>query len=257
MENGKFSAVFSNIGGSLKSIEIKNAETLPVTKIATLQEYQDSPYELVRSDNNSVSYRFINDIVEIQNNYEMSNQNNIVEQEIIIRNISKMSNVNNVELKAFQIDSNLLIKVNSAEAGLSEYGIGSGIKTFRKTGAQKFSQKEARTEETNVSWVGFRNKFYCAVFKPESEVFKYKVNPVSDKKLDIFVYPRSKNLEPGQEISFKSSYYFGLQDQDLLKSYGLGDFVVFSQYGLLDMISKIVIKTVKFMYKFAPNYWIS
>lgn len=48
-------------------------------------------------------------------------------------------------------------------------------------------------------------------------------------------------------------YYFGPQDQDILKSIGLGDFVVFSQYWLLDMISKFVIQIVKMMNKFIPS----
>ncbi|MFA6378206.1 MAG: membrane protein insertase YidC [Candidatus Omnitrophota bacterium] len=254
IENEKLLAVFSNIGGSLKQIEIKDKEVLPVTNIFQIQENKDLPFEIIENKENKISYKLISGEYEYVNSYDLSKQNYLVRQVITIKNISRMSNVKNFSFNVLQINSSLIKEKKDNENGLYEYSIASGMKVFRKSNAYKFSNKEAKSQSEKVKWVGFRDKFYCAIFKPEFDAVGYKIDPVSETKLNLLVDPKSISLNPGEQISLSSVYYFGPQDQDILKKYDLGDFVVFSQFGLLDMISKFIIEIVKFIHKFVPSY---
>jgi len=253
IENESLLAVFSNVGGRLKNIEIKNKDILPVDNIFCLEQYKNAEFDLIANQNNKISYRLISNGFEIINSYDLSNQKYLIKQEVLIKNISQMSNVNNITISALRINTELLKKKDDRENGLYEYSVASGMKVIRKSGAYKFSQKEEKNENQSINWLGFRNKFYCAVFKPEFEVASYRINPVDENNLRMLVQTKPIAINPGETVSLKSTYYFGPQDQNILKSYGLGDFVVFSQFWLLDMISKAIIEIVQFLNKFVPS----
>lgn len=253
LSNEKLSVKFSNIGGAIKSVDIKNKQLFPVSNFSTPAEYDLSEFELENETSDMVIYKLVSGENEIRKIYKLSKQEYVVDQETIIKNISGNPSLNTIDFNALQINMALVAKINPQENGLYEYSFSSAQKTFRKSSAFKFTSKDAKTEFVPVKWVGFRDKYYCAVFKPEFETVSYKVNPVSETDTILSIQTKPIALNSGAEISLKGFYYFGPQDLELLAKQGLGDYVVFSQYGILDFFSKMVLKIVYFLHKFIPS----
>jgi len=254
LENDKLLVIFSNIGGTIKHAEVKGKETLPVDNLFSMNEYKNANFELISNGENKITYRLITEKYEIVKKFDLSNQEYLVNQEVLFKNISKMSNVNDLEISAIHINSELIKDRKDSENGLYEYSIASDMKVFRKSNAYKFAKNENKSEGGLVKWFGFRDKFYCAVFKPEFDSVGYRIEYITDNQLNMLIKSKPLVLNPGESIVLKSTYYFGPQDQEILKNNGLGDFVVFSQFWILDIISKAVVTVVQFIHKFVPSY---
>lgn len=253
LENENILVNFSNIGGAIKSVKIKNNGNFPVDNFSTISDSAISEFELINATPDEVIYKLVSGDREIQKVYKLSKEKSILSQELIIKNISNTKSLTIIDFNALQININLIEKINNQESGLYEYSVSGSQKTFRKSGAVKFSSKESKVEKDFVKWVGFRNKYYCSVFKPEFETDSYKISPITEKTIDLSIQTKPVPLNPGAEISLKGFYYFGPQDMNALAKIGLGDYVVFSQYGILDFCSKIVLKIVDFLHKFVPS----
>ncbi|MCX5681198.1 MAG: membrane protein insertase YidC [Candidatus Omnitrophica bacterium] len=200
-----------------------------------------------------VVYKLVSGGREIRKIYRMSKQEYVIDQETIIKNISNTPSLSAIDFNALQINISLVKKISAQENGLYEYSVSSELKTFRKSSASKFSQKEAKSVNEPAKWVGFRDKYYCAVFKPEFDNVSYKILPASETQIGLSIQTKPIALNPGAQVSLKGFYYFGPQDMEILSKQGLGDYVVFSQYAILDFFSKIVLKIVYFLHKFIPS----
>lgn len=253
LESENIFVSFSNIGGAIKEVSIKNNGVFPVENFSTTDDSMLLEFDLKEKTKDVIVYKLISKGQEITKIYKLSKEENKINQETIVKNISTFPIVSIIDFNVLQINNNLVKKIDNQESGLYEYSVSSPQKTFRKSGAVKFFSKESKVEKDVVKWAGFRNKYYCAVFKPEFETESYKISPITEKILDISIQTRPISLNPGDQISLKGFYYFGPQDMKMLAKIGLGDYVVFSQYGILDFCSKIVLNIVDFLHKFVPS----
>lgn len=249
IENENLFVEISNIGARIKKIDIKGKETFPVYNIFHFDGFSDLVFSVTEASTNRIVLSSKKNGAEISKIYDLSNKGYEIKQEIVILNFYKMSNVKEIDIIAIGIDAKLSEKINPQEYGLYEYSVATQTKTIRKNNAHRFSSKESKTESEPVKWIGFRNKFYCSVFRPEFRTTGYAINVIDENKALISF----KTDDISNSLSLKGLLYVGPQDMSLLKEAGFDDFIVFSKFWLIDMVSKAVLKFVEFTHKYIPN----
>ncbi|MCM8786933.1 MAG: membrane protein insertase YidC, partial [Candidatus Omnitrophica bacterium] len=122
---------------------------------------------------------------------------------------------------------------NNLEQNYQEFFYAKGDSIFRKP------LKNIKNEENfqNLKFAGFRDRYFCASLFPNN----YNLNL---KKHDKFFY---LSLPDINEISL----FIGPQDEKILKTYGLESII---NYGFFDLIGRIILKLLYFMYFFTKNW---
>ncbi|VAW12761.1 Inner membrane protein translocase and chaperone YidC, long form, partial [hydrothermal vent metagenome] len=182
-----------------------------------------------------------------------------------ITNLSETSNLKDVQIQAYIIDmSNLSEETKknpsiSRDKALNEYLVSaeSGIK--RKGGAYKFKDKEKESFSEGVEWVGFRDRYYCALIRPSVSALGYFVDPIQSDLLKITYSPQEVNIGPEESENYSSVLYFGPENLDLLKGYDLGFEKVrrYYRFGLFDAIAKAIYQIMHLLHKVIPNWGVS
>ena len=267
LESDELLVEFSNIGASINRVIIKNYDTsLPITKIASISEYENFPFILDWVSDSEISYSYDSDELKITKSYIVDEDSYIIRSFIKIYNKSNMSKLISIESGGYTIEMSNLNKKDSEEAhkvgrdkSLFEYAIYSSEGIHRKGSAFKFSEKERKRGAGNVNWIGFRSRYFCALIKPQYDTNGYRISPIDDNKLKVGVQSKETAILPQNSVQFDSIIYVGPEKTSTLKEYGLGFEKIkrYYRFGLLDGISKIIGGLMEFIYKIIPNWGIS
>jgi len=256
IENEKLKVELSNVGGRITSITIKEFDlSLPVVGILA-DEDQAVLYSAEVSE--SIAKFHVEDPEGIKTKiFELRSDQHTVESSIKFLNKQEMSNQVRLDINLFSLDISRLDKKTeqSRDKSLLEYSIATPEKIFRKSSAFKFGSKEYKQGVAPVQWVGFRNRYFALVVKPKFVSGGYRVVPSEGKMLSIKAFAE-KNLAYNEEIELKTVIFYGPQEISLMKSYGEGfeDIMRFSNFGLLDFISKTIYKAMVAMHKVVPSW---
>ncbi len=257
---------FSSLGGVLKNVVIKKySQPLPLTNIISLSGFENKEFVLENITNESLAYVYEDRFIRINKNYKLADNNSIIST-IHIKNFSKMSKDNSYTIENYKIDASRMDNsVNFfVEKHLLEYSIATREEVYRKNNAYSFSSKELKNKESIVQWIGFRNRYFCLLVKPEYSSKSYKINYINNKNLNInTTYLTSQ--ENGT-VNLSSLIFIGPQDFDLLKKYNsnfeeivnfkVGSFMDYMAFGLIDNVAKIMLKIMKIFYKIFHNWGI-
>lgn len=259
LESENLSATFSNVGGVLDSVVIKKYESsMPVFKIGAVKGYEAVPFRLKNKTDSSIEYIYEDETVRISKQYRLVPGDFLIEEQVTLESPPAVSNLADITLQSFVIDTGENEKSeNGRDKTLFEYAVFASEKIHRKGSAFKFSDKEHKIGQGPVKWTGFRDRYFCALVKPEFDVQEYQIDPQGGSRLDIFVKPQSPGI--GGTKTFSSLIFVGPQDMGLLKSYGQ-DFekiMVFSGFGLFDAFSKIIYKVMHLVHKIVPNWGVT
>ena len=294
IENDKLKTTFSNIGGNLKNIEIKKYQSLlPVLDILKIPKYASSAFKLDLLSDSEIQYSFEDKEFLIKKIYKLVKDDYIVHSDIEI--YPKTSTDSNLKVDFFTLDYiRSSYKSESQEKSLLEYIISSDSNTYRRSNAFMFSEKDKRLESHSLRWVGFRDRYFSLIIKPEFAIEKFLTdvsgrcllykeedvgivqseeystpdlcrsanqkiqNPknqyIWDSSLDIAFYPKQDN----QALKLSNIIYYGPQSLELLKSYrqGFEEIMKFSDWEFLDVISKTIYNILHGIYKIIPNWGI-
>jgi len=261
-ETSSLIAEFSNIGGSLNSVTIKKYdENLPVQDIFGISGYEKKVFVLESSTNNKIVYSFKGEFYEIRKTYDLSRQDYQIGLDVQVKNVSEMSKVKSIKVNAFTIETTDIAndKNMGRERGLYEYAVDLDNVTTRKSNAFKFSSKNEDNKMGNVKWCSFRNRYFCAVVKPEFITKEYQTFPEAENRLNIGFESQNATIPAGASTSFQALAYVGPQNIKTMQAYGQGfeDVVAFSRFKILDFISKGIIKIMNFVYKIVPNWGVA
>jgi hypothetical protein len=185
LENSKIRVIFSNVGGTIKEIFIKeHASTLPATNIVSVVGYAQKEFRLDNITANTITYYYEDSGIKIRQRYEVS-------EEYLINVQTEMSKLE--PIKMYSLDISRLDKKlnNQRDESLFEYSFGFNDKVERKSGAFKFASNETKTISSEVSWVGFRDRYFCLVIKPEFKSSEYNVQVNDEKNINFSVVPRA------------------------------------------------------------------
>ncbi len=242
LENDKIKVELSNIGGSIKSIVIKEFNTsLPITNILSVADAAKKEFTVEKNTKNKIIYSFQNGKEKIIKTYSLSNQDYLIDVNVQTEGLS------NLEFGAYQVNSSSLDKkiFQSPEKSLFEYSIGLFNQVIRKDNAIDFAAKENKNQLGEVSWVGYRDRYFCFVLKPKFKIEKFSVVAQDPKNLFINVFSSEKLLN-----NYDATIYIGPQKINVLAAYNQGfeNIMVFSNWGILDIFAKMIYFFVHFLY---------
>ena len=262
----KLRVTFSTWGGNIVGVEIKDYHALlPLTQLMNISGYENKVFKIKEKTDRKVVYSFEEEDREIIKTYELNEGQYTVHSEIKIINKSSQNrmdsvNIDGLSIENFRMDS---VKHKSStyfrDRGLFEYVVATPKEILRKNKAYKFSSKERREKEGKVWWVGFRNRYFCALVKPQFGVTGYFINPINDKKLTITLEKQDLDLPSGGDVSLSALIYIGPEKLDILKKYKAGFEKIrrYYKFTLFDAIAKIIYGILQLIHKLIPNWGIS
>ena len=186
IENEKIELNFSNIGGKLKSIKLKEYNTIfPTMDIFDIPEYSNKDFRLDEFFKNRIVYSLQNEKQTIRKIYILKDNDYIVQSNIEI--IPKEPNglKDELKFKFFDIDYlNSYYKVEDRDKSLLEYIISSATTSYRRSNVFNFSTKDNNILVGPIRSVGFRDRYFALIIKPNFDVDKI----FTDSQSGCFLY---------------------------------------------------------------------
>ena len=263
-ESDKFRLEFSNLGGVLKNISLKKFDVHFLFRdLIALTGEEHREFSLVSAAPEAVQYFYETKEQKITKIYSFPQDDYVLRAEIIAENKTNDPQSLDIKTNGLIIDMSILDNKNGdqydshlKDRNLFEYSVYAPAKILRKDNAARFSVKDDKKEMTPISWIGFRDRYFCVLIKPNEETKGYAIESVSDKVLKMEIDSGHVSIPPKGNVQFSYQIFVGPQDYGLLKKYNMGfeNIMVFSRYALLDGISKIIYHTIQFFHKIIPSW---
>lgn len=271
LESDSFLIEFSNIGGKLKKVSLKKFNySPPVTDLVSLEGFENAVFKIEKITNSTIAYGYDDNKFYVRKIYKIID-NYLISVDISFLEKLKMSKEENLKIAAFHLnpislDNEKNLPENyQIEKSLLEYSISTPNEIFRKTDAFEFKSSETTEKTASVNWAGFRDRYFCMIVKPEYSVEGYSIEYLNKYGLALKFMPSVITKDDAQGYkNFNSTIFVGPQDYKLLKSYKfnfeqimnfkIGGFMDILTFGMTDIISKIIINILNFVYGIIPNW---
>lgn len=267
IESKKLIADFSDAGGLLKKVFLKEYSTaLPLDDFMAISGYYEgTKYVAGQSDGRRIIYSYENDEYVVKKTYVLSDDDYDIQSDIEIINKAKMSKLIDLNVQGVRLNMSNLNEKNNNNAqatirdrSLFEYVIYSENDVYRKNNAFKFSNKDKRESTGSVRWVGFRDRYFCAITKPIFSTYGYNINPVSDHLLAINIESKGITIPPEGNVKFSSLIFVGPEKTHLLAKYKFGfeDIKRYYRMAFFDAVAKMIYSFMYMLNRFVPNWGI-
>jgi YidC/Oxa1 family membrane protein insertase len=266
LESDKIIVEFSNIGGSIKRVTLKEYDfTFPLTGIGAVSGYETATYSLDNFNKNEAVYLYSDDDVKIYKSYIISDNDYTISTNTKVIKIKDAFRLDNIGISGFIVDMSNLNTKNANkkktydhDKSLLEYVVSSYGEIYRKNNAHQFSTKEKIRKETDVNWIGFRSRYFCAILKPLYKASRYTIEYITNDKLMINIGVDNAGHALKNIIEFPSILFVGPEETDLLQSYKMGfeDIKRYYKWTLFDSIAKIIHSIMYNINKIVPNWGI-
>ncbi len=255
ISNNIYELKVSNKGLGIDEVFLKQyGYTFPIKNIAESVFLENKAYNL-QVTSSSIIGRFENKDFKITKTLSL-NDDYTFNIEIVVQNISdeirKFDNkINSLSIDMSRVDT----KTVQSDATLYEYSINTEKKIIRKDSATKFDDKWSKEESLDVSWIGFRDRYFAIIVEPTEKQKKYFVKHINDKEL-VLGTNTGIVIEPNKTVIYKFKIYAGPQKLDVLEKAGKGftSLMVFSNWGWLDAISKAMYWLLGFLHSIIPSW---
>jgi len=253
---GPFLFQVSNIGGQIKKVELTDQKyVLPIQGIAEIGLFNDKTFTSNQIDKNTLLLSHDSADWAVIKSIKVHGYQILVDYKIT----NKTNALKSVELQAkpFEIDlSRLDNKEIKSEWTLFEYAFRSESKISRKEQVNNFSEKWNKSEDKKIEWISFRDRYFAVVVAPENEFKGFSTKVLGDKNLTFHAIENPVTIAAGAVIERKYTVYAGPQRLDLLKEArpGFEKVLVFSSWGWLDAIAKIIYWLLGALHKVLPSW---
>ncbi len=256
IRSAKVELEISNKGAYLKTIKIRDYNLLfPLTNSFSLIKFKDAIFNVLEQSESFIKYGYEDEDIVIIKTFKFLDSNLL---EVNIDFQHKQALTSNLDINIFSIHSSKLDnKYSQNEKSLLEYSLSTESGIYRKGSAFSFTQKEKKQDIINlIKWIGFRDRYFCAIFKPEFEVQKFSINPASEKILDIALLNVPIKYNQNGHYSFSTNVFIGPQDVAFLKKYNqeFENIVSFSSIGLFNAIALFIYNMIGFLHKVIPSW---
>ena len=251
------------MGGLISKVALREYNTtLPVRAMGGAAGYDQFEFVQERIGPLEIAYGYETADLKIRRVYTVAPDDYSIKAQTIVQNKTDMSKELTWEDHGIVLDMSNIEKQNGDfvhDRALFEYVISASGNIERKSNAFKFLQKEQRSVMTNVSWVAFRSRYFCAIMKPNYATDVYFVKYLSDNELHLNVRAKTINVAPGASAAFGSLIFVGPEKSDLLAKYkaGFEEIKRYYRITLFDVIAKIIDKFLHFIHKFVHNWGVS
>lgn len=253
---------FSNRGGILNSVFLNNFNySIPVSHLFSIQGYDHKPFLVQSKSQYKIVYFHQDENIKIRKIYELSKNTHEIIFSIEIVNLSEMSKVKDIKINLFELNTKEIAQDRNMgrERGLYEYSFKINNNIQRRGNAFKFSEKDNRIESGNLNWIGFRDRYFSAIIKPEFNTNSTAIQQLTENQIVFTLNILNKEIQPKATEKFTFSSYFGPQDIKYMEKYNKGyeEIVAFSRFGIMDFFSKAIITIMYFIYGIIPNWGVA
>ena len=265
-ESDRLIITFSNVGGAIKKIQLKNykdassREMLALASIHNPRQYillmsdssnalplGSSRYELTRKDN-QIIYTLKLPGIEVVKKYIIPNSNYHIELRNIIKNVS-----------GGQKDIGYQIITGS---GLQETNVTDkrfmDVTSFMNGKLAKFKQpkNEKITYPGAAEWTALRTKYFSIIVKPFAQTQNQFYSADSSGMLTSGLTIQDVTMPPNSFVDQRFILYVGPNDPSVLAAggYGLEETI---SYGFFGEISKGMLWVMKFFYRIVHSWGLS
>ncbi|MFH1655173.1 MAG: membrane protein insertase YidC [Candidatus Omnitrophota bacterium] len=252
-ETEEFILTFSNIGGRIKQITLKDYDKkLFETDFGAVEDFENSPFVLSQS-NDRVIYVYQDRGVKIVKTFTVPDQGFAIDLEISFINLSG----NNIEQKYRIYNASIdFEQISPSEFSprdkyFLEFSVSTPEKILRKNFARAL-KKEVIVFD-HLDWVGVRDKYFCSILYPLSSISSGFIKPTGAQRVTSGLATTSFLLAYGENYDFNCRLYVGPQNTKILSSFdrGLENIVSF---GTFDIISQGLLAIMRFFHSIIPNW---
>ncbi|HOX54919.1 MAG: membrane protein insertase YidC [Candidatus Omnitrophica bacterium] len=245
-ETGKYILTFSNIGGKIKEVMIKDyAKTLLERDLGIVTGFENAVFKLSQRGN-SVVYTYQDQNLQLIKIFNFSEEKYIIDMEIIFNNISTQTNGLSYRIYNSTLDLERYTKdeLVARDKYFLEFSISLPDKIIRKNfqaalkGEQTFFEK--------ATWVGVRDRYFCSMLFPLSPISKVFIKPIGRQSVTTGIETVALDIPPATKYTFYCSYYIGPQDLKLLSDAHAGSENIVS-FGTFDIISQSLLYAMRFL----------
>lgn len=261
VETDKYLLTFSNLGGSIKRIELKefyDSQTgepfklvdlidplmyVGALKINEKEMLCSAAYKMSKSEDN-ISFAYSTPTLEINKRYKVDKSNDYIELYVILSNRTQVET---------RLDSTI---VAAANLELSDSMAKRYLRVGSKVDGKIFMDRRDTARTGDVSWVSLTSKYFCILQRPYQLGRKAIVKVVEKDKLMASMENAPLTIPSSGEAVQQYLFYIGPLDVNRLKALNLGLEETIN-YGIFDGISKLLVKTLGFFHKIFRNWGIA
>jgi len=267
IETDRFVITFSDIGGAIKRVILKDYKKAGTNEPFTLLQVSDPknyifafstilnstlrdllPYKGSKEDS-AIIYSRKADDVEISKRYILHNTKHIIELQLLIKNLSYEPK----EISYRMVGGAGIIEPSTRDIRLVEIisKVNDSIVKFKRV-----KENECIINPGIVNWTALKSKYFSVILKPLDQT---KAQYYSETKEDGFINGIESSgvtIPPNSSVEHRFILYLGPNQSSYLKEGG-HDFSETMTYGFFGGISKILISILRFFYAIVKNWGIS
>lgn len=264
IETDRYIVTFSNVGGSIRRIRLKDYKDPRSNKPFTLAEINNpKEYLLAMSDplntllldsvlyefskkDNIITYSTRLDNIEIIKRYILHKSKYIIELQLVIKNVS-----DSAKAPGYRIISG---------SGISEPNIQDRrfIELRAELDGKTANFKRPKTERIInpglVSWTALKSKYFSIILKPSLQTKDLFYGEAKDGSFVSGIEPAEFTVPPNSFIEHKFILYAGPSQISTLREFGLEGSV---DYGFFGGISKVLLAAMRVFYLLVRSWGIA
>ena len=253
-------AEFSNVGGSLHKITLlDDKKSLPLENMLTIKGFENIPFLLTSHDENSIVYSYSDSEWKIVKKFNIQDHGTILAS-IETTRLNNISRLEGMQFSTIRINTSSFDPAENRDNMLEEFSmLGSNGKVFRKGSVHKFTDKDKKSLNEPLKWVGFRNHYHAFIIKPEFETKSYETEVVTENILSTNIKPQKSEFVPRETIVYNFTIVAGPQDIQWLKTYhkDIEKIVAFSGWWIIDVFAKGVYYTIPILHNICRSWGFS
>ena len=249
IQKGDLVLEISPNGSAITSCYIKSYDTkLPQVNLGLLAEWQKNKFSHnFITDGIAMSYVDVNRGLEIKKVYRFTQDEYIIEMDVIIVNNSAANSYVKYNLNIGSM-SEAEIKKNPMDQRYIEFSISLPDKVLRNN----FLRFNPKSVSDTIQWAGMRDRYFCSILLPLQEsggLLKSNSSGLTSYILQLPVV----ELLPGQSIKHSYLAYIGPQKQEFITPLGKGAESIIN-FGIFDFLGHIFLGVFKFLFGITKNW---
>ena len=263
VETARHIITFSNVGGSIKEIRLKEHKDVntgeamklaaisdPRNYIFALSDTASSPaldlseYAIIKKGGRVIYTRVTKDL-EIRKEYDLSNTMYGIELQLFVKNLSSSPLPFNYSLVSGA-------GVTAASPQDQQF-IEAASKINGKMSANKRPKEGKTITPGTVEWTAMKNKYFSLVMKPFVMTRSEFISGSKDDGVIIGINPELSPIHAGSTIENKFVLFAGPGNIPTLQAFGYG-LEETVNYGFFGGISKALIAVMAFLYKVVRSW---